>query len=68
MMLIKDIKGNLVATGDQITGEVESKHGDRRMRVQLSEGQNVVLERKGTITDVTRSHGDFIINRQFAVN
>ena len=66
MLLIRDIKGDLVATGDQETGAVESKHGDRGMRVVLTEGQNVTLARKGTITNVTWSHGDFVINRQFA--
>ena len=66
MLLIRDIRGDLVATGDQETGTVESKHGDRSMRVVLTEGQEVTLARKGTVTNVTRSHGDFVINRQFA--
>lgn len=63
MMLITDIKENLVATGNQETGEVESKHGDRGMRVVLNEGQTVTLTRKGTITDVTRKHGNFVVRK-----
>ena len=66
MLYIRDIKGDLVATGDQESGTVESKHSDRKMRVVLSEGQNATLERKGTRTVITRSHGDFVINRQLA--
>ncbi len=65
MLDIRDIKGDLVATGDQDTGAVESRHGDRGMRVVLSEGQNVTLTRKGTVTHVTRSHGGFVIDRQY---
>lgn len=66
MLYIRDINGDLVATGDQESGTVESKHGDRRMRVVLTEGQEVTLARKGTITNVTRSHGDFVISRRYA--
>ena len=66
MLLIKDIKDNLVATGDQETGEVEAKHGDRGMKVPLAEGQTVTLTRKGTVTDVTWSQGSFIIDRRYA--
>ena len=65
MLEIRDILGNLVAVGDQITGKVESRHGDRQWDVTLSEGQTVTLARKGTITEVTRVHHDFVINRNY---
>ena len=66
MLLIRDIKDNLVATGDQKTGEVIAKHGDREVKVPLAEDQTITLTRKGTVTNVTWSHGSFVIDRRYA--
>ena len=63
MLLIKDIRDNLVATAEQETGEVDARHGDRGVKFTLAEGQKATLTRKGTTTEVIRSHGNFIINR-----
>ncbi len=62
MFEIKDVKKNLVAVGDQETGEVDARHGDRGVKFTLAEGQSARLTRKGTVTEVIRRHGGFIVN------
>jgi len=66
MTEIKDIRQNMVATGDPETGTVELRHGGRGMRVVLSEGQTVTLTRGDTVTEVTRKQGGFFIQREYA--
>ena len=66
MIDIRDYDGKLVGKADRVTGVVESKHGDRIMRVTLSEGESVTLLRPGTITNVIRTNGDFTVSRRKA--
>ena len=63
MFEIRDEMEKLVAIGDPATGMVDARHGGRGMKITLAEGQRATLTRNGTVTEVIRRNGSFIVNR-----